>query len=79
MSTSSSDSSYDKTTTEYIAALPQWITGKRYAELSGYSYEAIRKKCYHGVWPEGIIWKRAPDKRLIINWRAVDDWLSSMH
>jgi len=54
--------------------LPEWIKAKKYAELSGYSYGAIKQKIYRGDWPEGVLWCNAPDRALMINWRNVDKW-----
>ena len=67
----------DTRETTYIAALPKWLKAKQYAGLSGYSYEAIRAKCYQGVWIEGLIWCRAPDNHLMINWHQADVWVES--
>lgn len=60
-----------------VLELPRWITAKRYAELSGYTYNAIQAKCYQGVWTPKVIWAKAPDRHLMIDWRAVDDWINS--
>ncbi len=66
-----------KPSSELPAALPKFMKAEQYAALSGYSYEAIRQKCYQGIWPQGIIWQRAPDRHLMINWRAADIWIES--
>ncbi len=51
-----------------------WITIGRAAELTGYSEDAIRAKLERGVWPEGVVWRRAPDNRVLISCAAYDAW-----
>lgn len=57
--------------------LPKWVQAKLYATISGYTYAAIKNKCHQGVWPENVIWCKAPDGHLMINWRAADRWVES--
>lgn len=58
-----------------VVMLPEWVQATRYSQLSGYSYNAIRNKCYKGIWAEGKTWINAPDNHLMINWRSVDEWI----
>lgn len=53
----------------------EWITIKRFAELTGYTDQAVRDKIRGGVWLEGTVWKRAPDNRILINTRRFDAWV----
>ena len=41
--------------------LPQPVTVKKAAELTGYSESAIRNKINIGIWPENIVWKWGND------------------
>ena len=41
------------------------ITIKKFAELTGYTENAIRSKINRGDWLENIVWKRAPDNRTL--------------
>jgi len=53
------------------------ITFKRYAELSGYSEEAIRQKYKKGIWQLCKQIKKAPDGRLMIDIKEVEKWIQS--
>lgn len=56
---------------------PQWVLVSKAAELTGYSEDAIRTKTKRGVWRFGEVWRRAPDRRLVINITAVEAWMLS--
>lgn len=56
---------------------PRWVTIKRAAELTGYTEDAIRHKVKDGTWPQGRIWRKAPDNRICINLQEVDQWIES--
>lgn len=64
-------------TVEEITLLPRWIRATKYAEISGISPRAIEAKRTRGVWLEGTHWIKAPDGTIMVNWRAVDDWVES--
>ncbi len=51
------------------------VTIKKFSELSGYSQDAIRAKIKRGIWLERRHWRKAPDGRLFINLREVEQWL----
>jgi hypothetical protein len=53
----------------------KWVTAKKAAELSGYSEKAIERKRQSGVWLEGVIWKKAPDGRIMISTEGIDAWV----
>jgi hypothetical protein len=50
------------------------VTIPRFAELSGYTEEAVRAKIERGVWLEGVVWLRAPDNRILISIQGYDAW-----
>jgi len=54
-----------------------WVTIKKFAELSGYSEEAIRNKTKKGVWQYTIHFTKAPDGRILINISEVEKWLTN--
>jgi hypothetical protein len=35
--------------------------------MTGYSVKAMERKIERGDWPEGKVWKRAPDGRVLID------------
>ena len=45
----------------------QWVLIKRFAEITGYSENAVRHKVKNGTWMEGRIWRKAPDGRIFVN------------
>lgn len=53
----------------------KWVTVKKAAELSGYSEKAIDRKREDGIWLEGVIWRKAPDGRIMISPDAIDAWV----
>lgn len=54
-----------------------WVTIKRFSQLSGYSEEAIRAKKKKGQWVIDQHFKRAPDGRIFIGIREVEKWIVS--
>ncbi len=52
----------------------RYITIKKHSELSGYSPNAIRTKISRGVWPEGQVWIKAPDGRVLIDTEGYEKW-----
>lgn len=63
--------------TEPVPILPKWVRAKHYAKMTGITESAIAQKRQHGVWREGVEWKRAPDGNVMINWQAIDQWVES--
>jgi hypothetical protein len=55
----------------------RWVTVKRAAELTGYTVDAIQKKISKSVWPEGLLWRNAPDGRRLINLEVFDKWVEN--
>jgi hypothetical protein len=53
----------------------EWMTIKKVAERTGYSDQAIRTKCQSAVWTKGLMWRNAPDGRLLIDLQAVYRWI----
>lgn len=43
--------------------------------MTGYSLDAQNSKRKEGVWEEGVHWRKAPDGRIMYNWRAIDRWV----
>lgn len=54
-----------------------WVLINRLEELTGYTEEAIRSKIKKGVWRKGVIWRHAPDNRLVFSLEAVQKWMLS--
>lgn len=52
-----------------------WIRLNRFCELSGYSEDAVRSKISQGKWKEGVMYVKARDGRIHINWEAYQTWV----
>ena len=55
--------------------MPDWVTVKRFAELTGYGEDAIRQKLSTRLWREGIVWRKARDNRVLISQSGFDAWV----
>ena len=55
----------------------RWVLVKKFAEMSGYSEEAVRQKIKKSVWLWGVHYRKAPDGRLVVNIEEVEKWLES--
>lgn len=53
----------------------RYLTIGKFAEESGYTEDAIRAKIKTGVWLEGIVWKKAPDGRVLIDTEGYEAWV----
>jgi len=53
----------------------RYLTIGKFAEESGYSEDAVRAKIKTGVWLEGIVWKKAPDGRVLIDTEGYGIWV----
>jgi hypothetical protein len=38
--------------------------------ITGYSPDAVQKKIKRGEWREGLVWRRAPDGRILVSLRG---------
>lgn len=54
-----------------------WVTIKKFSELSGYSEDAIRAKRKKGQWVIDQHLKKAPDGRILICIKEVEKWIVS--
>jgi len=48
---------------------------KLFAELTGYSEKAVRRKIEEGIFVEGIHFKRAPDNCILIDATEFERWV----
>ena len=55
----------------------RYVVVRRAAELTGYTARAIQHKIQNGVWPEGVLWKRAPDGRVLIDMEGYGRWVEN--
>ncbi len=55
----------------------EWVTVKKMAEETGYTEKAIQDKVTTGVWPQGLVWRHAPDGRRIFSKKGYNKWAES--
>lgn len=53
-----------------------WVLIKKVEQQTGYTDQAIRAKIKKGVWPQGRIWKKAPDNRIVFNLPEIQSWMA---
>lgn len=53
----------------------KYFTINKFAEITGYTINAIRSKIQRGDWPEDVVWKRAPDNRQLIDIDGYNLWV----
>ncbi len=49
---------------------------KKVVEQTGYTEQAIRAKIKKGVWPQGVLWNKAPDGRIVFNLSEIQSWMA---
>jgi hypothetical protein len=60
---------------------PVTVTPARYVLLhlanviTGYTVKAMQRKIERGDWPEGKVWRRAPDGRIFIDLIGYQRWV----
>jgi hypothetical protein len=43
--------------------------------LTGYSVKAIQRKIERGDWPEGKVWRHAPDGHIVLDMTGYERWV----
>lgn len=52
-------------------------TVRQFSAESGYTEAAIRAKMADGTWIENLVWRHAPDGRVLIDLRGYENWVES--
>lgn len=55
----------------------RYLTIRKFSSESGYTEAAIRSKIADGTWMENRVWRRAPDKRILIDVQGYVEWVES--
>lgn len=55
----------------------RYLTIGKFAAESGYTEKAVRAKIYDGTWPEGQVWRKAEDGRILIDVRGYEEWVET--
>jgi hypothetical protein len=53
----------------------KWIRIKKFCAETGETEDAVRSNISQGMWPEDIIWRKAPNKRIYLNTRNFNKWV----
>lgn len=53
----------------------RYVTIRKFAEISGYTEKAVRRKMESGMWRPGEIWLKAPDGRILIDIKGFEEWV----
>lgn len=54
-----------------------YITIKKFAEISGLTEEAINQYLKKGIWIQNVHWVKAPNRRRFIVVKAANQWITS--
>ena len=55
----------------------RYLTIPKFAAESGYTEDAVRTKIRDGIWPEKLVWLKAPDGRILIDVEGYNEWAES--
>lgn len=53
---------------------PRHVTIERFADLTGYTPDAVRSKIKRGDWLESYEWIKAPDGRVLMDLEGYERW-----
>ena len=53
----------------------KWVTIPKLSDLMGYTEDAIRAKIKRHVWRCNTHWLKAPDGRILLNVKAIEQWV----
>lgn len=58
--------------------MSKYVTINKFVEISGYTKDAINSKIKRGDWPEGFVYTKAPDGRILINIVGYEQWVEGL-
>ena len=57
----------------------KWVTIEKFSRLTGYTPDAVRSKIKRGDWLDGVLWKKAPDGRILVNTEGYEKWVEGLN
>jgi hypothetical protein len=54
-----------------------YVRVSRFAELTGYTEKAARRKIEEGIWVEGTHYRRAPDGSVLMSLKGYEKWVET--
>lgn len=61
----------------YVYSCARWVRPAKFAELTGMTQDQIKQRRLKGDWPEGRIWRLAPDGQIRLCVEEYDKWVES--
>jgi hypothetical protein len=55
-------------------APPRYVRISLFAQLTGYSEKAVRRKIDSGAWREGVHYRKAPDGAILVDLEGYEQW-----
>lgn len=55
----------------------RYVKLPRFADLTGYTEKAVRRKIEEGIWRERREFMRAPDGHILVNLEGYESWVES--
>lgn len=56
----------------------KYVRLPKFEELTGYTEKAVRMKIEQGVWMQGKVWFKAPDRHILINMEGYNEWVNPL-
>lgn len=53
----------------------KWVRLKKLCELTGETDDGVRSSISGGMWPEGLMWRKAPNGRIYVNVENYNRWI----
>lgn len=57
-----------------MIAPSRYVRPSLFADLTGYTEKAVRRKIESGAWVEGVHYVRAPDGNLLVDLEGYEQW-----
>ncbi len=55
----------------------RWMLLSSWSKRTGYSRHTFNHKRQQGIWHEGQHWIKAPDGKILVDWRQIELWMES--
>ncbi|WP_283148971.1 excisionase [Silvimonas soli] len=53
----------------------RYVQIDQFCAMTGYTDRAVRSKIHEGVWIEGVHYRRAPDRHVLIDLEGYEKWV----
>jgi hypothetical protein len=59
--------------------MTRFVRIKKFADLTGYTKEAVEAKIKKGVWLSGREYRKAPDGNILVDMEGYESWVEHAH